>query len=103
MPLSAINPGCYQLLLDAKVARVSALLAPCTPPAFAVYPSGTAIPMGFVRMGTGRDAADVSFATIFGGVQSLPPLIQVNAVDDGSGQFTLPQHTALALSTDPGP
>ena len=29
-------------------------------------PSGTAIPMGFVRFGTGRDAADVSFATIFG-------------------------------------
>ncbi len=44
MPLSAINPGCYQLLLDAKVARVSALLAPCTPPAFAVYPSA---PTGF--------------------------------------------------------
>ena len=31
-------------------------------------PSGTAIPMGFVRFGTGRDAADVAFATIFGGV-----------------------------------
>ena len=29
-------------------------------------PSGTAIPMGFVRFGTGRDAADVAFATIFG-------------------------------------
>lgn len=66
-------------------------------------PSGTAIPMGFVRMGTGRDAADVSFATIFGAVGSLPPLIQVSAVDDGSGQFTPPHHTALALSTDPGP
>jgi transglutaminase-like putative cysteine protease len=66
-------------------------------------PSGTAIPMGFVRMGTGRDAADVSFATIFGSVLSLPPLIQVSAVDDGSGQWTLPHRTALALSTDPGP
>ena len=31
-------------------------------------PSGTAIPMGFVRFGTGRDAADVAFATIFGTV-----------------------------------
>ena len=26
-------------------------------------PSGTAIPTGFVRLGTGRDAADVSVAT----------------------------------------
>jgi hypothetical protein len=66
-------------------------------------PSATAIPMGFVRMGTGRDAADVSFATIFGAVGSPPPLIQVSAVDDGSGRFTMPHHTALALSTDPGP
>ena len=30
--------------------------------------SGTGIPMGFVRLGTGRDAADVAFATIFGNV-----------------------------------
>ena len=33
-------------------------------------PSGTAIPMGCVRFGTGRDAADVAFATIFGRVRS---------------------------------
>ncbi len=33
-------------------------------------PSGTAIPMGLVRFGTGRDAADVAFATIFGSVTS---------------------------------
>jgi transglutaminase-like putative cysteine protease len=38
-------------------------------------PSGTAIPMGFVRMGTGRDAADVPYATIFGSVTSPPPVI----------------------------
>ncbi len=44
MPLSAVNPGCYQQLLDAKVARVSALLAPCSPPAPVVYPSA---PTGF--------------------------------------------------------
>ena len=66
-------------------------------------PSGTAIPMGFVRLGTGRDAADVSYATIFGSVQSLAPRIQVSALTDNSGQWTLPQHTHLALSTDPGP
>lgn len=66
-------------------------------------PSGTAIPMGFVRLGTGRDAADVSFATIFGSVQSMPPMIRVQAFNDGSGRWTQPEHTTLALSTDPGP
>jgi transglutaminase-like putative cysteine protease len=40
--------------------------------------SGTGIPMGFVRIGTGRDAADVAFATMFGGVTSLhAPLVRV--------------------------
>lgn len=43
-------------------------------------PSGTAIPMGFVRIGTGRDAADVSFATIFGSVSSPPPVISIKAL-----------------------
>lgn len=36
-------------------------------------PSGTAIPMGFVRFATGRDAADSAFATMFGGVQGTAP------------------------------
>jgi transglutaminase-like putative cysteine protease len=66
-------------------------------------PSGTAIPMGFVRLGTGRDAADVSYATIFGSVQSPPPLLQISALSDASLRWTLPQHTVLGLSTDPGP
>lgn len=66
-------------------------------------PSGTAIPMGFVRMGTGRDAADVSFATIFGSVRTQPPLIRIDAQDDGSGRWTLPYRSTLALSTDAGP
>ena len=34
-------------------------------------PSGVAIPMGFLRFGTGRDAADSAFATLFGGVRVL--------------------------------
>lgn len=65
-------------------------------------PSGTAIPMGFVRFGTGRDAADVAFATIFGGVQSMAPLISARAVDDPSGGMVLPHHCYEALSTDSG-
>jgi transglutaminase-like putative cysteine protease len=44
-------------------------------------PSGTGIPMGFVRVGTGRDAADVAFATIFGKVTPKAPWIQVVASD----------------------
>ncbi len=63
-------------------------------------PSGTAIPMGFVRFGTGRDAADVAFATIFGAVRSQPPLIHARAVEDAARGFVLPRRGAQALSTD---
>jgi len=65
-------------------------------------PSGTAIPMGFVRFGTGRDAADVAFATIFGGVRSQAPLIRASAIEDASRGIVLPHHCAEALSTDSG-
>ncbi|HSW05673.1 transglutaminase-like domain-containing protein [Aquabacterium sp.] len=65
-------------------------------------PSGTAIPMGLVRLGTGRDAADVAFATIFGGVRSQAPMIQAWAVEDSSRDLVLPQDTPDALSTDDG-
>src|SRR5438445_216399 len=65
-------------------------------------PSGTAIPMGFVRLGTGRDAADVAVATIFGGVKSKAPLIRAAAVEDGSRGIVLPHHCGQALSTDGG-
>ncbi|AOF81686.1 transglutaminase-like superfamily protein [Methyloversatilis sp. RAC08] len=63
-------------------------------------PSGTAIPMGLVRLGTGRDAADVAFATIFGGVLSQAPFIRATAIDDPSRNMMLPQHCSEALSTD---
>lgn len=63
-------------------------------------PSGTAIPMGFVRLGTGRDAADVSFATIFGTVKSLPPRISIEAIAGVDGRIVLPHHCEEALSTD---
>ncbi len=62
-------------------------------------PSGTAIPMGLVRFGTGRDAADVAFATIFGGVVSKAPIIQARAVEDQSKGLILPYHCHQALST----
>lgn len=65
-------------------------------------PSGTAIPMGLVRFGTGRDAADVAFATIFGGVQASAPLINTCAVNNPVRGMVLPHHCAEALSTHSG-
>ena len=65
-------------------------------------PSGTAIPMGFIRLATGRDAADAAFASIFGTVQWESPLIHIEAVPGEDGVCRVPEHTALALSTDSG-
>ena len=63
-------------------------------------PSGTAIPMGFMRFGTGRDAADAAFATIFGGVIGAAPVIRIEAVPNGQGVLVVPQHVTDGLSTD---
>jgi transglutaminase-like putative cysteine protease len=63
-------------------------------------PSGTAIPMGFVRVGTGRDAADVAFATIFGTVMASAPRITIEAIAGADGRLVMPWHCAEALSTD---
>ncbi|WP_083440944.1 transglutaminase-like domain-containing protein [Aquincola tertiaricarbonis] len=60
-------------------------------------PSGTGIPMGFLRLGTGRDAADVAFATMFGQVQPWAPRIMVQAVEQDGAQ--LPHHCREAIST----
>jgi transglutaminase-like putative cysteine protease len=65
---------------------------------FIFDPSKRGIPMGFVRIGTGRDAADVAFATIFGDVTPTSrPIVRASAVS--AARFTRPQHTDLALST----
>lgn len=66
-------------------------------------PSDTAIPMGFVRFGTGRDAADVAFATIFGSVRPHRPIVRAHAVEDAVQGLVRPYHCAEALSTDSGP
>lgn len=63
-------------------------------------PSATAIPLGFVRFGTGRDAADVAFATIFGAVSSQPPLVSVLALEDASSGAVLPYFCSEAISSD---
>lgn len=63
-------------------------------------PSGTAIPMGLVRIGTGRDAADVAFAMIFGSVRSEAPHLQTQALIDPLTNAVTPHHIPQALSTD---
>ena len=63
-------------------------------------PSGTAMPMGFVRIGTGRDAADISFATIFGSITSDVPVLTIEALDDPAQGYEVPRHRTEALSTD---
>lgn len=65
-------------------------------------PSGTAIPMGLIRIGVGRDAADVAFATIFGSVKGKPPVLRAVAVEDAVRGFSMPFHCMDALSTDAG-
>jgi transglutaminase-like putative cysteine protease len=61
--------------------------------------SGMALPMGLVRIGTGRDAADVSFATIFGAVNSTAPILGIRGIDDAANGVTLPHACVEALST----
>ncbi len=60
-------------------------------------PSGTAMPMGFVRIGTGRDAADISFATIFGEIKSAVPHLAIAAVRRSGARI----HPALSLGPRP--
>lgn len=66
---------------------------------FLFDPAGVAIPMGMLRIATGRDAADVAFATIFGAVRSAQPVISTLALEDEGHDWRLPQHSAMALST----
>ncbi|MCY7389858.1 MAG: transglutaminase family protein [Burkholderiales bacterium] len=42
--------------------------------------SGMTPVMGLIRIGTGRDAADVAFATLFGNVQCLRPIVGIELV-----------------------
>ncbi|MBC7918243.1 MAG: transglutaminase family protein [Rhodoferax sp.] len=66
-------------------------------------PSGTAIPMGFVRFATGRDAADCAFATMFGSVRGAAPVMTIQAIPNAQGVLVVPQHVTHALSTDGAP
>ncbi len=66
-------------------------------------PTGMVLPTGLIRLGTGRDAADVSFATIFGTVKSWPPVIGIEGIEDAAEGIDLPRACVDALSTDGAP
>jgi transglutaminase-like putative cysteine protease len=54
---------------------------------------------GLIRIGTGRDAADVSFATIFGPVRTGMPKVAFSTVVDPASGLLEPVRTELAVST----
>lgn len=54
---------------------------------------------GIIRIGTGRDAADVSFATIFGPVQMEQMHLFVNPVQDSDTAQDIPFYTLEAIAT----
>ncbi len=65
-------------------------------------PSGISPRTGLVRIGTGRDASDASFATIFGKVQWASPRISIRAEQDKLSGLTEPMRHDYAVSTDAG-
>ncbi len=54
---------------------------------------------GLLRIGVGRDAADVSFATMFGTVRSGIPRVAFAAAEDPAAGIVRPAPTTLAVST----
>ena len=54
---------------------------------------------GLLRIGTGCDAADVSFATMFGNVRAGMPRVAIAAVEDVAAGISRPLPTMLAVST----
>ena len=63
-------------------------------------PSGISPRMGLLRIGTGRDASEVAFATIFGTVQWTMPKIKIEAQGDELNGIVLPFKHDYAVSTD---
>lgn len=67
---------------------------------FLFDPSGISPRMGLIRIGTGRDASDVAFATIFGTVQWTMPRISIRADGDAASGIVEPFRHGYAVSTD---
>lgn len=64
--------------------------------------SGMTPVMGLIRIGTGRDAADVSFATLFGNVRCLRPLVGIELVSHDAATFETASSMGKAVSTANG-
>jgi transglutaminase-like putative cysteine protease len=62
-------------------------------------PTGISPTTGLIRIATGADAADVSFATIFGPVRTGMPELAFDAVEDKTAGIERPERTSLAVST----
>jgi transglutaminase-like putative cysteine protease len=67
---------------------------------FLFDPSGISPRMGLIRIGTGHDASDVAFATIFGTVQWTMPRISIRAEGDEANGIVPPVRHDYAVSTD---
>ena len=63
-------------------------------------PSGISPRMGLLRIGTGHDASEVAFATIFGTVQWGMPRITIRAEGDQLNGLVEPFRHDYAVSTD---
>lgn len=66
---------------------------------YLVDPSQAAVPMGLLRIGTGRDAADVPIALVFGNVRLSRPVVEVAALSDADLKNSMPIDTAQGIST----
>jgi transglutaminase-like putative cysteine protease len=62
-------------------------------------PTGISPVTGLLRIATGRDVADVSFATLFGSVRGGMPRVRYQMVEDPEQGIGLPVSTELAVST----
>ena len=62
-------------------------------------PTGITPLTGLIRIATGRDAADVAFATMFGNVRGGMPKVAFAAEGDSAEGVAAPQSTQLAVST----
>jgi transglutaminase-like putative cysteine protease len=62
-------------------------------------PTGISLLTGLIRIATGRDAADVPFAMMFGQVATGMPQVAFAAAEDAASGVALPRQTDLAVST----
>ncbi|CAJ0701054.1 hypothetical protein LMG19089_02746 [Ralstonia edaphis] len=66
---------------------------------YLVDPSQAAVPMGLLRIGTGRDAADVPIALVFGNVKLSRPIVEVQALENADLKTSMPIDTVQGIST----